>query len=102
MRALALGLFTLGLLTGPLRAQGAEQRAQIDRWRDSLSRISDTTELASLVRREREERPRAERDLGRLRLGWALIRQGLVTGRSRPLVDATTQFYEASVRHRDW
>jgi len=89
--------------TGPLAAQEPADRVAIDRFRDSLGAITDIATLNSIVAREKNARPTTgDRELGRLRYGWALVRLGQVADSAPPLIDALLQFYEAGVRRSKW
>jgi hypothetical protein len=101
---LCLALFALALLTAlPLSAQDPADREAIERFRDSLGAITDIGDLRAIALREKDARPATgDRELGRLRYGWALTRLGQVADSAPPLVDALLQFYEAGVRRSKW
>lgn len=100
-------LLTLGLLASLLapriaRAQDPADRAMIDAFRDTLGHLQDPTAVQAIVARERDARPAGNKDLQRLRLGWALNRYGELTDSAPPLIDALLQFRESYVRHGKW
>jgi len=104
---LCLAVLAIALLASwpaaPLAAQDPADRAAIDRFRDSLGAVTDVAALNTIVEREKTARPATgDKELVRLRYGWALIRLGQVADSAPPLIDALLQFYEAGVRRSKW
>ena len=86
-----------------LAAQDPADRVAIDTFRDSLGAITDIGTLNTIVAREKVARPATgDKELARLRYGWALVRLGQVADSAPPLIDALLQFYEAGVRRAKW
>jgi GWxTD domain-containing protein len=89
--------------TAPLAAQTPAERASVDAFRDTLGAQSDPEVVRRLVEREKSYRPATgDKEVQRLRLGWALTRYGQLTDSAPPMIDGLLQFYEASVRRRQW
>jgi hypothetical protein len=103
---LCLAVLAVALLAPrptPLVAQDPADRAAIDRFRDSLGAITEVAALNAIAVREKDARPATgDRELGRLRYGWALVRLGQVADSTPPLIEALLQFYEAGVRRSKW
>ena len=97
-----LGLITSLLLPAALRAQDPADRAMIDAFRDTLGALRDPAAVLAVVGREHDARPAGNKDLQRLRLGWALNRLGELTDSAPPLIDALLQFRESYIRHGKW
>jgi hypothetical protein len=97
MRRTFLTILTLGLLTGPLRAQAPGEVASMLAWRDSLQAMSDS-ELHQLVASTRGARSPEER----LRYGWVLLATGERSDSALPFTRAADQFYEVTVRRPRW
>ncbi|HTK56084.1 MAG TPA: GWxTD domain-containing protein [Gemmatimonadales bacterium] len=103
LAAIALAVSLAHWPTGPLAAQTPAERANVDAFRDSLGALADPGVVAQLVAREKTARPATgDKEIQRLRLGWALTRYGQLTDSAPPMVEALLQFYEASVRRRQW
>ena len=101
-RLLAAGLLALSL-AGPLRAQEPTDRAAIDAFRDTLGALTDPGQVQDIAGRERTARPAiGDKEIQRLRYGWALVRVGQLTDSAPPMIEALLQFYEASVRRSKW
>jgi GWxTD domain-containing protein len=101
--SIALTILLAHWPTGPLAAQDAADRANVDAFRDTLGATTDLSQIQRLVERERTARPvTGDREIQRLRLGWALVRLGQLSDSAPPLVDGMLQFYEASVRRSKW
>jgi GWxTD domain-containing protein len=102
--AVLMALLACGLLAWPatLPAQSPEQRAALERWRDSLNQISDTI---MLLRRERLmiTEAKADRDnpIIHLRLGFLALRMGEV-GDDNHYDDAASEFEWATQLKPDW
>ncbi|MEO7334658.1 MAG: hypothetical protein ABIZ71_12085, partial [Gemmatimonadales bacterium] len=64
--------------------------------------LTDPAAVVRIAEREKASRPAGDKEIGRLRLGWALVRLGQLTDSAPLMIEATTEFYEAAVRHRDW
>lgn len=87
----------------PLAAQAPADRDAIDTYRDSLASIHDTVGLLQVALREKNARPTTgDRELQRLRYGWALTRLGEMTDSAPPLIDALLEFREAYIRKGKW
>ncbi|HEX7918152.1 MAG TPA: hypothetical protein VF454_02060, partial [Gemmatimonadales bacterium] len=74
--------------TGPLAAQTPAERATIDAFRDTLGALTDPSMVQQLVTREKGARPATgDKELQRLRLGWALTRYGQLTDSAPPMIE---------------
>ncbi len=101
--ALLAGVLSASLHAGSLAAQDPADRIAIDHFRDSLGAMTDPAAVKAIVDREKVARPATgDKELVRLRYGWALVRWGQLTDSAPPLIDATLQFYEAGVRRSKW
>ncbi len=101
-RLLLTALASLTLSAG-LTSQEPADRAAVDAFRDSLGALTEAAQVQRLVDRERIARPAAgDREIARLRLGWALVRVGQLTDSAPPMIEGLLQFYEASVRRSKW
>lgn len=93
---------SLGLST-TLAAQAPADRDAIDTFRDSLVSIHDTVGLLQVTLREKNAHPTTgDKELQRLRYGWALTRLGEMTDSAPPLIDALLQFREGYIRKGNW
>ena len=103
-RAIAVTFALLFTVRGPaLAAQTPADRAIVDAFRDSLGTLTDPAALLRVVEREKIARPATgDRELQRLRLGWALTRLGQLSDSAPPMIDALLQFYETTVRRKQW
>ncbi len=80
MMPLLLGLV---LATGPIAAQDPPQRAELERFRDSLARTADSVGLLAVEKRMIEQ-AKADRNnpMVHLRLGFLSLRIGELGGQS--------------------
>ena len=101
MRRCALLCLAL-LLATPLAAQEPADRVAIDAFRDSLGAITSAAQMLPIVAREKIARPAGDKELGRLRYGWSLVRLGQLSDSAPALIEASLNFYEASVRRTKW
>jgi hypothetical protein len=97
-----LALLVASSLATSVAAQEPADRAAIDAFRDTLGALTSASQLLPIVAREKNARPASDKELGRLRYGWSLIRLGQLSDSAPPLIDATLQFYEATVRRSKW
>jgi GWxTD domain-containing protein len=97
--ALLLALITF---SSPLRAQSPEQRAEIERFRDSLAATADSNGLLALEKRMIEQ-AKADRGnaLVHLKLGFLSLRLGDLGGQSH-YEDAASEFQWAIDLKPDW
>jgi hypothetical protein len=95
-------LLVVSIVAMPLVAQAPADRAAVDAFRDSLGALTSAAQVLPIVARERAARPVGNKELARLRYGWSLVRLGQLTDSAPPLIDATLQFYETTVRRADW
>jgi GWxTD domain-containing protein len=87
---------------GTAAIQAPTDRAAIEAYRDTLETITDPLRVRSFAERGRTDRPAEDRELGRLRSGWALVRLGELSDSADLLVQAADQFYEVAVRRPRW
>ncbi|MEO6066400.1 MAG: GWxTD domain-containing protein, partial [Gemmatimonadales bacterium] len=90
------------LFAGPLFAQEPADRARVDAFRDTLGALTDPAAVVRIAEREKASRPAGDKEIGRLRLGWTLVRLGQLTESAPPLIEAANEFYEVTVKHREW
>lgn len=101
--AVAFAFLCLPVLPPRAAAQDPADRANIDAFRDTLGALTDPAAVHRIVERERVTRPATgDREIQRLRLGWALTREGQLQDSAPPMIDALLQFYEAAVRRSKW
>jgi GWxTD domain-containing protein len=98
----ALLLAVIAALPLPLRAQSPEERAEIERFRDSLASNSDSTGLLVLEKRMIEQ-AKADRNnaLMHLKLGFLSLRLGDLGGQSH-YEDAASEFQWAIDLQPNW
>jgi GWxTD domain-containing protein len=101
-RVLALLLALVAAASSPLRAQSPEERAEIERFRDSLASTADSNGLLALEKRLIEQ-AKADRSnaLMHLRLGFLSLRLGDLGGQSH-YEDAASEFQWAIDLKPDW
>ncbi len=83
-------------------AQEPADRVAIDAFRDSVGTLTSAAQLLPIVAREKNARAAGDKELWRLRYGWALIRLGQLSDSTPPLIEASLNFYEATVRRSKW
>ena len=98
----ALLLAVIAALPSPLPAQSPEERAEIERFRDSLASNSDSTGLLALEKRMIEQ-AKADRNnpLMHLKLGFLSLRLGDLGGQSH-YEDAASEFQWAIDLQPNW